>query len=125
VKAKEEDKSRVSIGDCYGVCALVMLEADCPASFRLCHGYPMNSVLGKRMGHAWIEDSKNSKQVFDAAAGSRGLKCFLDRGIYYTIGQIEARYVKRYTKAQVRKMIVRNETYGPWVEDPYPEVLYA
>lgn len=112
------------IGQCYE--AALYAQDYAMREWALCHGYPISrhpDALGERFGHAWLEIGD---LVFDAAAAARGANlAMVPKAIYYRTGHIEPQHVRRYTHREAQEMLAQEENFGPWIDDPYPNVRYA
>jgi len=84
------------------------------------HGYPAGTLYG----HAWIEraqiviDHDGNEvdrfwMVIDVFSGQAHPK-----PIYYGIGRVEEKHVRRYTKEKALKTAIQHNNYGPWHKDP-------
>ena len=105
-------------GFCY-VDAL-RLARELGAGARLVHGWPKLRIAPfKRYGHAWVEVGEC---VFETQGKAAGIG---SRRIYYDLGKIEERHVRRYTPAEAAKLLAEHDHYGPWGDDPYPDVCYG
>lgn len=67
---------------------------------------------GKRFWHAWNE----TEDGMIAVDRSNGLKVLVGRDTYYHIGQIEEEMVWRYSLEEAAVLMLRQDSYGPWVE---------
>lgn len=101
-------------GKCYDNCARFVLEKGEfeGAPLLLCHGQVWSEKLGYH-GHAWVEWGDGHPMVFDPSNGEEVATVVL-AGDYYQAAQIRPFDVKRYTRDELRTMMVANETYGPW-----------
>ncbi len=104
-------------GNCYENCAkFVLAKGDFDGSpLLLCHAdvrHPENPYHG----HAWVEWGDGHPLVFDPSNGTEAVSLF-SLANYYELAQIQPAKVQRYTRNELRTMIVATETYGPWEGD--------
>ena len=92
-------------GDCYKVHAEAILDIAL-TDVRLCHGSVWHTDVS-RHGHSWLE--LNEDVVMDI---SNGHNTVMRREQYYKVGKVQD--VKRYTVEQVRELLLKHGTYGPW-----------
>lgn len=106
-------------GDCYEISAKLILDdfwrdsrrlPNLSSSARLVHGMVkgQGALEGIRYGHGWVEDGS---VVYDYSNG-RELK--LPKELFYAIGDIRDKDLYKYKKEEVRKWVLREETWGPW-----------
>lgn len=116
-------------GDCYEAAVHFMMD-NLSYKYRLCHGLVTGKgpMLGKRFGHAWVESSDDPpsdipdlyKDKFDWTVcidKSNGLDIELPRDVYYAFGGIYHEEVKRYTREEMLKWMLKTNNYGPWESD--------
>lgn len=95
------------LGDCYPANGRKIL--DMKKSARLCHGFARLQIPPyKLFGHAWIEDGNT---VYDY---SNGKNIKIDKDMYYALGQIQNKNVKRYTAEESAIKMVTLKNWGPW-----------
>ena len=112
--------ARMNRGKCYEVAGREFLEMN--GNALLVHGAPWSHTHNARIGHAWIEET----EVLRFQDGTRFLDCTvrdltqpperekMPAVLYYHFGRMTDEHVTRYTKRQVRKMMLKHKTYGPW-----------
>lgn len=94
-------------GDCYQANGGKILEMK--ESAILCHGIARLQVLPyKLFGHAWIEDGNT---VYDY---SNDRKIKIDKSLYYALGQIQNKDIKRYTAEEAAINMISKRHWGPW-----------
>lgn len=83
----------------------------------VCHGIATGTgpVAGIEFPHGWLERGEkdsNYNSVYDYSNGNRleGMPS----PIYYAIGNLDHRRVKRYSIQDVRRLITKYKHYGPW-----------
>lgn len=100
----------------------VMFMASMPDAL-LCHGYPLLASdckgvpKGTPFGHAWIE-RPNQVPALTACYDHMHMNNPLPAAIYYSVGQIDPAFVRRYTVTQMLKMLKDTDHYGPWHKGP-------
>lgn len=87
---------------------------------RLCHGVaigrgPLDNIPH---WHCWLE--KNGI----AYDNSNGSNVAMPIELYYSVGNINAEYVHKYTRQQARDKMLETEHYGPWDPPQYAVMLY-
>ena len=90
-------------GNCYEVHGRTFIEGMLGL---LCHGTVWHPDVGWH-GHCWIELNKDVVIDF-----SNGHHAALRREVYYKAGRVKD--VKKYNPEQVRKLVLKEGTYGPW-----------
>jgi hypothetical protein len=87
----------------------------------ICHGVPMGRgpIEGIRFDHAWVEvveqpDSDWDDPVVTVYDFSNGSERVIPAFLYYKIGDINPKDVKRYTDKQAYEKMEEKRFYGPW-----------
>lgn len=88
------------------------------------HGFPRLSIEPHLPhAHAWVEVEQELPGdkaalltvVYDY---SNGKQTEMPKEMYYKIGHIDDGHLRRYSVADLKKMIIAHETYGPWHKGP-------
>jgi len=94
-------------GDCFESAAKYVIDN---AIFKknklvLVHGQVAGQgpLEGIRFGHAWVEKGSTV---------ANGKHIELSKSFYYALGKVGKTF--RYTPKEVREMLLKHETYGPW-----------
>ena len=92
-------------GDCFEIAGRNVMEHK---GWKLCHGTVSGQghLEGKRFDHAWNEEGDI---VFD---NSNGRDIVMRKERYYELGKISD--VKRYTREQAMKLMLKTKNFGPW-----------
>lgn len=124
-------------GDCFVVSAKYVLDNAMMGGedLVLVHGIPtgQGAISGIQYSHAWVEktnkepentEESNEKieQIKSAFPDmnvividrSNGRNIEIPKPVYYGIGNIDESKTKKYTVDQVRSMIAKHGTWGPW-----------
>ena len=99
-------------GFCYDNASLYMERHSSIKEMQLVHGVPLGTggeIRGKRYGHAWVEIGSD---VIDPSVPNPVL--VINKQVYYAIGNIKEKNVKRYSYEEMLKMMVKFQTRGPW-----------
>jgi hypothetical protein len=100
----------MALGDCYRAAARLILDNDLPPEARLAHGMVdgQGPLTGCRFGHAWVElgdvvlDHLNGRTIAVRAEE------------YYRIGRMREEEIKRYTREETARLVLKHEHWGPW-----------
>ena len=98
-------------GECWSTALKEMLKPGGP-NYTLVHGIPLGrsgEAEGLNYPHAWLETASH---VWDSSLFERGVNPWVDKHLYYLLGNIK--WSKRYTLTEARRMMLRKDTYGPW-----------
>ena len=121
-------------GDCFPAAFNVLVQVrDQPDAdrYRLVHGVPtgQGEIAGLRFDHAWVERSEPvpesgpwtpaqreqlAQMMVTVIDRSNGNDVELPRQLYYKVGDIHERDVKRYTIDEAFSHAVASGNYGPW-----------
>jgi hypothetical protein len=95
-------------GDCFEAAGNLVIEL--PDEAILVHGTVSGQgpLKGMRIKHAWCE---LGDVVFDY---SNGKQIVMRKEQYYRIGKIRKSQIKKYSKKQATKNMLRTGNYGPW-----------
>lgn len=100
-------------GDCYQANGRKILDKTDSSGWILCHGEVtgQGAIKGVRFGHCWCEEGD---QVHDF---SNGRNLTVPKILYYALGNIDEKKVFKYTPDQLRKIVVKDGTWGPWEKE--------
>jgi hypothetical protein len=119
--AKDWVAGKTGNGNCYQIAAHMMFTWNKSTSPTLCHGIVRGQgpLEGSSFGHGWIEyeailngDKNSPVKLTMVIDHSNGKKLEIPQAIYYKIGSIKT--VRKYTKEQTRKNLLKSLHYGPW-----------
>lgn len=96
-------------GDCFEIAGNMIIDIE-DDNVMLCHGVVIGQgpIEGIRYVHAWIE---KDGYVRDKANGNN---LYMSIKKYYRIGQINEYMVRKYTKPEAIKLLLKTKHYGPW-----------
>lgn len=103
-------------GDCFRAAGSLAVELG--DAVTLCHGLPIyrgqpaadGTVAGDRYDHAWVE-TVDGTRVLEFSNGRRHV---YDRGTYYLAGNIDERWVVRFTWHEAIEQMQTTGHWGPW-----------
>ena len=114
----------MGIGECYMDAFREIVGCRCEPpteAVRLVHGFPRltrpcaGQPVGTRYGHAWLElTAEGGFVVCRNMAPRLDILCH----VFYAEGQIDERWVRRYTPADAVRLALEHGHYGPWHEGP-------
>lgn len=113
----------MSDGDCFRVAANLVVELG--EGHTLCHGEPLGQgkIAGVRHAHAWVERSDTVDSpgvgpytVITCIDRSNGKDVSMPQVLYYKIGRLDERPIRRYSHREAVEKMVETGTYGPWDE---------
>ena len=114
----DTSKTGFEMGKCYENAARFVMEKALPeglfegSPLLLCHG-KVKGPDGTYHGHAWVEWGDTNPLVFDPSNGHPTTTMILGL-TYYETAEIWVSATRKYTQAQVRELVVKHESYGPW-----------
>ena len=89
--------------------------ADAYEDVKVVHGYPLGTggeAKGLRYPHAWVEFTENGIEMIRDY--SNGNKFELPKDLYYAIGNMDEKDMKKYNIKQAEKFMNETQHYGPW-----------
>jgi hypothetical protein len=130
---KYGNERRSGDGDCFevGLHFIHSIPRGEEDRYKLCHGVPegQGPIEGVRFDHCWIERTDplpetmtpEQRAMFEqyemnitVIDKSNGNDVEMPRLLYYQLGSINPRDVRRYTPDEARREAVRTGVYGPW-----------
>jgi len=83
----------------------------------LVHGWVYNSLIGKYMAHAWVEENETLVHDLSQDKGARTLA----RSEFYNLAETDQLQIRRYNLEQVLEFGKSTGHYGPWDEDLFAQ----
>ena len=115
-KKKKNSKSKLPKGKgrCFENAVKFMLTTEGNPNYKLVHGYPTGTggnAKGIKYGHAWVELS--DEVVIDPSISGKPPK-FCLKNVYYEVGSIKEKEVRKYTYDEMREQMLLTNHYGIW-----------
>lgn len=83
----------------------------------LVHGWVYNSLIGKYMAHAWVEENETIVHDLSQDKGARTLP----RSEFYKLAETDQLQIRRYSLEQVLEYGKSTGHYGPWDEELFAQ----
>ena len=98
-------------GDCFVAAGRYILYSK-DDNEKLVHGVVegQDELYGILFTHAWVE---RGNICIDK---SNGKNLELPKNVYYALGKVREKYIKKYSKIETTKNLLKFEHWGPWDE---------
>ncbi len=108
ISSIDDIPSKNKNGTCYQEAMDYMIIHPLNKKLLLCHGLVtgQGAIEGIVYTHAWVEEGN---RVIDETMSLK-----IDKGLYYSIGNINKKNVYSYTRQQMSENVRKFKTYGPW-----------
>ena len=121
ISTVKQSDLQTKLGDCYEVAANITLygltiESLDEVEYLLCHGNVAGQghLTGIRFDHAWLEWRHEPTAMTFVADYSNGNEVILPVSYYYALGVIDPSEVRRYTREETLRMLLKHQHYGAW-----------